>query len=224
MLNYKKIIATFFFMIVLAIGVSMVIKPEIGIGTYDAVNKTLSNITGIKVGTVTTVVNAIIVLSQFIIMWNEFNPLQLFQIPLIGVFGVLLNFMLYNVLTFEMTNYIGKFLMFFIGNAIVAFGAAGIVNMEYIYTPLEGFISAVSKKAKGDFVRYRLYFDITCVTITLLLTVLFRQQLVIREGTIIAAIIFAPMMGVFIKLQKPLFRKLGILGEENKVSEQIFEI
>lgn len=208
---------------ILGIGLAFILKASIGVGPYDAVSQSISEIMRLKVGTITIILNGLFILGQIAIKKKKFNSVQLLQFVVIFIFGFVVNFFFYNVLQFNVNSYFAKIALFLFGTLIGAFGVAGIMNIDIVYTPLEGFLIALSEATNGNFVRYRMSFDIFSILLTFALAYSFNISLAVREGTIISALIFSPIMGWFIKQQKPILKRLGILQPVNKdeIQEQI---
>ncbi|MEI3219616.1 MAG: hypothetical protein V8S08_08415 [Lachnoclostridium sp.] len=61
-------------------------------------------------------------------------------------------------------------------------------------TPMEGFIQLVAERIGTTMGKLRQKIDIVLVIICVILTVIFHTDWTIREGTIIAALIFGPAM------------------------------
>ena len=101
--------------------------------------------------------------------------------------------------------------MLVIGNVITAFVVAAIMLLEVITFALEGACKVISDKYKIPFHKFRQYVDIGSILIVILLALIFKIELYIREGTIIGMLIFSPMIGYFMKILKPILLKMKIM-------------
>lgn len=218
MRTFKRLVGVLISILILGFGLALIFKAQVGAGPYDAVSQTLSLITNIKIGTITTIINGVFLLIQIITQGKNFPVSQYLQIVIIFALGYVINFFFYDVLAFELESYPVRILFFLAGTVIGAIGISGIVNINIVYTALEGFLIALSEKTNTDFVKNRFYFDIFCVVLTIALAYIFKVDLMIREGTILSAILFSPIMGFFLKTTKPLLEKLD-LCEEKVVTE-----
>lgn len=91
---------------------TLALKANIGVcACWDAVGLNVYQIFGIKVGTVSMCLHAVCVLVQFLIQRKDFEKRKILQLPYVIVFGMLLNFFYYNVLTFEVHAYVAKVLL-----------------------------------------------------------------------------------------------------------------
>lgn len=207
----KRFIGMLISVSILGLGIALILKASIGASPYDALSQTVSEISTIKVGTVTIIINSIFIMIQILLKGKNFPIIQYLQFIVIFLLGNVVNIFLYNILNFEISNYLIKSFIYICGTLVSALGIAGIVNINIVYTALEGFLVAITEKTKSNFVKNRLYYDIICVILAIALAFIFKVDLQIREGTIISAFIFAPIMGYFMRITKPLFKKLGIL-------------
>jgi uncharacterized membrane protein YczE len=100
---------------------ALTMKAAIGIGAWDAMAQTFSNITTIKVGTMGIIFNCSCVLGELIILKRKFTFKHFLQVIVSFLFGFVVNFIFYNVLTFEINSYILRLLAFvlaYVGMAI----------------------------------------------------------------------------------------------------------
>lgn len=197
--DVKYVIISILALVVLAFGVSMMVKPEVGLGPWDALTATISELTGFKFGTASIVSNIVMILLQLLILRRRFKLSYWTQVPIIFGFGYVINFFLYQVLQFTMTEYFSRMLLFALGNVVAAFAISVLVTIDIVAMPPEIFSSAVSKVFKFEFSNVRLGVDIASVIICLLSTLLLSTTLQIREGTIVSIIVFNISIKVFIK-------------------------
>ena len=212
----KRFLAMLLCICIIGMGIALSIKAGIGLGPYDALSTTLSNISLIKVGTITIIINGTCILLQILLLGKNFNKFQYLQVIVIFVLGYVINMFYYNVFTFEVNSYIQRVLLFILATAICGFAVGAIMNINVVYTALEGFLDALAIKTNGDFLKYRWGFDVIAVVMCLLLSYIFNSEYIIREGTIIALIIFSPILGVSMKFQYPYFKKWGLLPVDKK--------
>lgn len=195
----KFIIISILALVVLAFGVSMMVKPEVGLGPWDALTATISELTGLMFGTASIISNIVMILLQLLILRRSFKLSYWTQVPIIFGFGYIINFFLYQVLKFNLTKYWLRMLLFALGNIVVAFAISVLVTIDIVAMPPEMFSSAVSKVFKFKFSNVRLGIDIASVIICLLSTLLLSTSLQIREGMIVSILVFNISIKVFIK-------------------------
>lgn len=208
----KKIIILTIIVCFLSVGVALTLKAEIGVGAWDALLAAISNIIDVPIGTVGMVLNFILIFAQIIILRSNFRKIQLLQFPISILLGLVINFMFYEVFSMlTLESYVMKLVTLLLGYVIIAFSVAGVMVLDVIFFPVEGFTMAISDTINKKFYVIRQLVDVISVVTVLLLVILFNQPLVVREGTIIGVIIFGPLLGVFMKILKPIFKKYDLI-------------
>lgn len=210
----KRFIATIISVSFLGLSVAMLLKAAIGIGPYDAFTQTIANMFSIKIGTMTMVLNGSFLLGQVILLGKKFVKTQYLQVFVILSLGTVINIFFYDVLKFEVENYFVRLLLFISATVISGISVASIMNINFVYTALEGFLSAAAYRFNQDFLKLRWGFDIFCVVTSVTLALLFKQAILVREGTILSLLLFSPIMGFFMKLIKPIYDKWGLLPKD----------
>ena len=77
--------------------------------------------------------------------------------------------------------------------------------------PLEGMCLVISNHFPVRFHMMRQAMDIVTLAVSIILTLLFSQQWTIREGTIIATILYSQFLHIAIKQETKLFTKLHLI-------------
>ena len=134
-------------------------------------------------------------IGQIIIEKKDFRKTELLQILYVTLGGSVLNFFLYTVLknvTFSL--YPVRVFVCIAAFIVSAFGCTMVLETHLMRTPMEGFIQMVAERIGTTMGKLRQKIDIVLVLISLALTLIFGAQLQLREGTIIAALIFGPAM------------------------------
>ena len=183
---FKRVIVLVFGVVVVACSSALTLKAAIGVGAWDALAQTGSLVTGIEVGTIGMFCNFLCIFVQVAILRRKFKPIQLLQIPVCILLGLIVNFMLYEVYSnFTINTYWMNVGLLILGYIVSAFAVGMVMVLDIVTFALEGACMAVS--------------GVTDV------------PLAVREGTIIGMFLFGPMMGIFMKLQKPVFKKFGLI-------------
>lgn len=144
----------------------------------------------------------VLILGQILILRKKFKPIQLLQIPLSFLFGYFTDFGLWLVGFIPAESYIMRLVMVFIGIVILGFGVSLSVSANVIMNSGEAFVKAISDTTNKNFGNVKIAFDVSCVVLALILSLLFFDFTIVgtREGTIISAL----CTGLVVKL----FRKL----------------
>ena len=193
--------------------IALAIKAAVGISPWDALNQTISEITNIKVGTVVMILNSILVLMQYLLLKDRFSIKHLAQLAVSFLFGYMINVFLYGVFTFEISSYWANLGLFLLGTCLSAITLGIILNMNLVSFPVEGFCQVLSKEKSFDFVKVRLGLDLVSIVISLVVGFAFKLPLLVREGTVIGAIIFSPLLGIAMRVTKPYMEKLKLVEE-----------
>lgn len=195
-----------------AIGSAMMLKAEIGVGAWDALAQSLNYMTGIKVGTLSYLMNFVCVGAQILIMRSDFKWFNLLQIPVSYLLGTIVNIILYDLLgTVSLDIYLFRLLFLIGGTVIMSFAIGTMIAADLISLPVESLCTSIALKTGKDFGMIRQVFDILTIGVTVLITLLTREAWSIREGTIISTIILGPLMGLTAKKVSNFLKKKGIL-------------
>ena len=194
----KKILTTLagIFLIYAAVGVA--IKCGIGVLPVDAAITTLSNIIHVKVGTVAIIFHGSFLVGQIILEKKNFRKIEFLQILNITFGGAVLNFVLYTLLkNFTVTFYPVKLVLSTASFLVGAFGCTLVLETHFVRTSMEGFIQLMAERMGITMGTLRRRIDIFLVIATVLLILITKTPLTLREGTVIAALIFGPAMDFF---------------------------
>ena len=181
-------------LMMVSIGDSLCFKANIGVSPYEALALTFNYMSHIKVGTLTLFVNACMILFQ-VILSKQFKVKYVLQFFMSLFFGMIVNTIVYQVLSGITLQYYQSLIMEIIGLCISASGCGLLVALNVCVFPCEGFALTFSNTFKVDFQKTRQVMDIILVISCISLSLIFQCGFALREGTIIAACIFSPIMG-----------------------------
>ena len=181
-------------LMMVSIGDSLCFKANIGVSPYEALALTFNYISHIKVGTLTLFVNACMILFQ-VIFSKQFKIKYVLQFLMSLCFGMVVNTIVYQVLGGISLQYYQSLIMEIIGLCISASGCGLLVALNVCVFPCEGFALTFSNTFKVDFQKTRQVIDIILVISCISLSLIFQCGFALREGTIIAACIFSPILG-----------------------------
>ncbi|WP_018658768.1 YczE/YyaS/YitT family protein [Allofustis seminis] len=211
--NYLYKVFIFFIMvIVFAFSGSLSIKANVGLGAWDAVSRSLSYVTSIKIGTLIMILNALCVLGQIILLRSKFNWINILQFAVSFTVGTFFNFFYYDVLAaFDTEQYMVRVLMLVVACVLMAMSLSIIVTLDVIGMPVEFFCAAIARVLDMDFGKVRQYYDFVTMALVIILTLIFKTPLTIREGTLIIALLLGPMITFFIPYAESLLIKIGAI-------------
>ena len=207
--RYTLFIISLFFS---ALGVAFTKHGELGVSPISSVANVMScKFDALSLGTWLIIWNCILIVGQIVILRKRFQPIQLLQVPLSFLFGWFTNFGMWIVSFIPVNSYIIRLTMVIVGVIILGFGIALSVIANVIMNSGEAFVKAVSEQIHKEFGNVKIAFDVLCVIMALILSLLFLDFTIVgtREGTIISALLTGVVVKFFTKkLQQPLNRIL----------------
>ena len=131
---------------------------------------------------------------QVIMEGKNFRKTELLQILYLTLGGSVLNFFLYTVLQNVTFSFYPLRLVVCIAAFVVsAFGCTMVLETHLMRTPMEGCIQMLADRMGTTMGKLRQKIDIVLVIVSVLISLVFGVEWTLREGTIIAALIFGPM-------------------------------
>lgn len=201
-MTVKKILWSLFFYLISAFGISLTIKAAVGVSSFNSLNVALSEVTNLKVGTITTIINLSFLLVCWLLDKQRSWKGYLLMLSALLCFGTVINLILYNVLVHVSVIAYGlRIVLFILGTAIAGFGTGQVLVLNYLKFPIENFCVLVADRTNKSFKTYRYTIDIVCVFLSLLLSLLFHLPIVVREGTLISLFLLSSVIAWSRKLQ-----------------------
>lgn len=188
---------------VMAIGVAMTKKAELGVSPISSVANVMSiQFTSLSIGNWLIIWNCVLILGQILFLRKKFQPVQLMQIPLSFLFGYFTDFGMWLMSFFDTDTYAVKMIFVIVGTVILGFGVALSVIANVVMNSGEAFVKAVSDVTHKDFGNLKIGFDVSCVVVSVVLSLIFFKMKIVgtREGTIIAALATGILVKLFSKL------------------------
>ena len=191
-----------------ALGVAFTKHGELGVSPISSVANVMScKFSSLSLGTWLIIWNCVLIMGQIFLLRNKFQLLQLLQIPLSFLFGWFTDFGMWIVAFIPVNSYPVRLLMVVIGIVILGFGISLSVIANVIMNSGEAFVKAVSDTCNKEFGNVKIVFDVLCVVIALVLSLIFFNFTIVgtREGTIISALLTGVVVKFFTrKLKEPL--------------------
>jgi uncharacterized membrane protein YczE len=173
-----------------ALGVAFTKRGELGVSPVSSVANVLSlKFTAVSIGNWLIVWNCVLILGQVLILRRRFRLIQLLQIPVSFLFGYFTDFGVWLVSVIPVPGYPMRLVMVVLGVIILGFGVALSVIADVVMNSGEAFVKAVADTTHKDFGNVKIVFDVSCVALSIILSLIFFSFTVrgTREGTIIAA-------------------------------------
>lgn len=200
--RYILIIISLFFS---ALGVAVTKHGELGVSPISSVANVLSyKFSSMSLGTWLIIWNCILIVGQVLILRKNFKLIQLLQIPVSFLFGYFTDFGSWIVSSIPADSYAIRLIMVILGVVTLGFGIALSVIANVIMNSGEAFVKAISDAGNKNFGNIKIAFDISCVVLAVILSLLFFEFEIVgtREGTIISAVFTGVAVKFFIKIFK----------------------
>lgn len=183
----KQLLKSIMYYLVSAIGISLTIKANVGVSSFNSLNVSVANLFSIQIGTVTTLLNVSFLLACIILDKERKFSNYLLMLVAVMSFGEVINVVYYHLFSqFTINSYIVNLLVFFLGVFIAGFGTGQVLRLSLLKFPIESFCQLLAEKTPHKFSTYRYGVDIVCVSLSLILSLSFSLPVVVREGTIIS--------------------------------------
>ena len=203
----RRYILFIFSLFFAAMGVAVTKHGELGVSPISSVANIISyKFTFLSLGMWLIIWNCVLILGQILILRKDFKLIQLLQIPLSFVFGYFTDFGMWCVSFIPANSYIIRLILVICGIIILGFGISLSVIANVIMNSGEAFVKAVSDKSKQNFSNVKIGFDVLCVILSIILSLLFFSGNIVgtREGTIISAFLTGIVVKFFTRiLDKP---------------------
>jgi len=191
----KKILRTVLGILLVYGAVAFPIKAGIGVLPVDAAITSVATLIGMKVGTFSMLFHGSFFLGQIAIEKKNFKKTELLQLLYITLGGSVLNFILYTVLrNVTFAFYPLRLVVCVLAFAVSAFGCTLVLETHLMRTPMEGCIQLLAERMGTTMGKLRQKIDVVLVLISVAITLFFGVEWTLREGTVIAALLFGPMM------------------------------
>ena len=183
---------------VLAFGVAVAVKSDLGITPVNSIAFAASRIFSIDHGLMTALVYCGYVLIQFAILRKEFLPISFLQIGVAWLFGLFVS-LCNRILSFPAPEvYWVRILLMIASVVIIAVGIILYLRADLLPQPAEGLMLAIQKKTHWKLHNIKIIFDFTLVALAAALSLITVHRIIgIREGTLIAMLGVGRVMGFF---------------------------
>lgn len=203
---------------VLAFGISVSVKSQLGVSPVSSLPYVLSRIVDIEMGYFTMAVFISFIVVQLFILKREFKVTSSIQILVSIVFGYFVNlsdFMLRDFVTPDVM--VLRIIVAVLSAALVGLGIFLYVAPKIMPLPGEGLTEAISLKMEKPFSEIKVFFDLTMVVISLLFSLIFLRRIDgIGIGTVISAFLIGKFVGIFSRLLKK--KMQNFFGEPKSIA------
>lgn len=196
----KRIIVYIVGLFILALGLTLNTKANLGVSPIISVPYSISQITGLNFGDLTFIEYALFVFIEVLIHISEKNKKRIFsdllQLPLSLIFTRLLNVFSAYIPT---SNQFGMQLLI-LAMAIICtgVGAAMSLSMQFVPNPGDGIVQALAGKFNKSVGLTKNIFDCVSVCMTICISLIFAHRIIgIGIGTVIAVLGVGRVIALF---------------------------
>ena len=127
-------------MFVAASGISLITQTHLGTTPISSLPYTITGLTGLTFGTTTFIVNVVFFVIEWLLLKKRgvFHAFMCFQVPVVFVFSAFIDFTMTPAAAVMPSGYIPRFIVSFLGNAILALGIVMQIHSRTIVQPGEG--------------------------------------------------------------------------------------
>ena len=189
LLLFKRCLLLVAGLVIMAFGVAFSIQAGLGTSPISSLPYVLSLFAPLTVGTATIALHITLILLQILVLRRRYDPVQLLQLPVALVFGALTDFSVWALQALTPSTYLMQWMFCVIGILLVGIGVSFEVTANVVTLSGEGMVLALCKAFSLKFANTKVGFDVTLVTLSSILSLLFLGHLAgVREGTVAAAI------------------------------------
>lgn len=187
-------------MFILALGLTLNTKANLGVSSIISVPYSISQITGLNFGDLTFVVYAMFVVVQIIIHIRLKNHKRIasdiLQLPLSLIFTRLLNIFTVHIPTSQ--NLGIRFIILTFAIICTGIGAAMSLSMQIVPNPGDGIVQALAERFDKSVGITKNLFDCLNLSITLCISLFIAHQIVgVGIGTVIAVVGVGRVIALF---------------------------
>lgn len=216
--------------LVVAFGVIIALNANLGISpvssTPRAINLALEahGVTFITLGNCVIFFNIVCVLLQFILL-RKFKVVNLFQLLISFAFGYFVDFARFLIGGFVIPTYAGKLVMLALSILLIAIGLSLYLGVKLIPMASEGLGLAITEKiGKHPYHTIKIVVDCCFVGLALVIMLVFTGGItytapgsttaawVVREGTVVTALVVGKVMGWLKPVIDPILNRFCFPG------------
>ncbi len=186
-------------LLILCLGVVLNTKTNLGVAAINVTPFVLSKTTSITLGNAVFIMYCVFIICECILN-RKIDILTILQLPISLLFGKLVD--LFNtLLNFEANNFFVGIIMLLIAITLVALGTTLVISQNLVPNAPDGFVNAIGAKMNKPFGYVKLRFDIICVCIAFIISLVLSGKIIgIGIGTIISMLLTGNMCSYFKKI------------------------
>jgi len=194
----KRILIYLCGIIVMAFGVTLLARSDLGNSPISSIPYALSQITPFTFGTTTMAFHILCIIFQ-VMIWRRVTLQMILQIPLGLGFSALLDLYMAVLAIAEPALWL-RALLCVCGVVFTALGIVIIVSMDLMLPAPDSFLRAVSRRFNIELYKVKIAGDVTWVFTTIAISLIFtRSILAVGIGTLFSMYFTGKFVGIFKK-------------------------
>ena len=226
--RYLVFVAGLYF---LAAGVVLIVRSALGTTPISSVNYVMSLNTPLTLGTCTFIINMLLIVGQFWLVRGRGSRQDtveiLLQIPFSFIFSAFIDLNMLLAADIRPSNYAMSIALLLVGCLIQSVGVVLELKPRVAMMSAEAFVKYASSRYRREFGRTKVCFDVTLVTLAVLLSLAFTQTIEgVREGSLIAAGLtgyIVTFLNHKIMTRKNLYRLIPVLRPATDKKQEALE-
>ncbi len=210
----KRFIYFFIGLFIIALGIALSTKSNLGVSTISSVPYVLSQIfTQLTLGQFTIIVQLIFLFIQFLILRKNFRLFDLLQIVSTVIFGYFVDFWVAVIRNIDPPNYAVQWVLCVISMFTITFGLNIEVRASVTMVASDGLLDTIAKVYYIEFSKVKIAFDCIQVAIAVSISLIFTHSIIgVREGTLAAAIFIGLIVKLYDRYLGSVYEKLGLVS------------
>lgn len=197
----KNYIQLFIGLFIIALGIALSIKADLGTSPISCVPYVLSIELSKTVGTLTFLFNAFLVILQVILLKSNFPRKQYLQLIIALIFGIFTDAALFILGFVNPITLTQRWITLIISCFTIALGVIIEVNADAVYIAADGLVIAIRKITHIEFGKIKTCMDVTLVLTAFILSYIFFGKFIgVGLGTIAAAILVGYIVRFYNKI------------------------
>lgn len=199
----KKILTFLLGVMISGLGVALSTQAGLGATPISSVPWVLTNLSSLSYGTLTLIVNILLVLAQIVILRRRFQWFQLMQIPITALFGACIDLGMWLSKPLITTIWPLQVLTLVVGAAVLAFGIILQVRSNFLCIPGDALVKVINQEFGPPLSKIKITLDGSLVLAAISISFIFLGRLEgVREGTLMSVFLVGTFIGLIGKFLK----------------------
>ena len=207
--NYKNVIIYSLGIVVIAFGVVMMLKSDVGLSSWDTLHYSIHRLTGMTVGT--AVILVALLFTAYVTTANWHLKYLLMVIPILIVGALIDYFNLILFIDFEPSNLIIQILIYVLGLFMLPLGGTLLIISTFPAGVFDEFMLILMRQFKSDnLIKVRVIMELCAVTVAIGISLIVADPSEPVGMFNVGTIIFSVTVGVMVKAYLSLFETIGL--------------